>query len=53
MNLLDHWEPWRPFADLNTFQQRTNRLFRSTFPDTSQFSDTVPHRNTGVPPPQT
>ena len=36
--LLNRWERWDPFAELNTLQRQMDRLFRDSFQDTFQFS---------------
>ena len=37
MTLLNRWERWDPFAELNTLQRQMDRLFRDTF----NFNDTL------------
>jgi len=49
MTLLNRWERWDPFAELNTLQRQMDRLFRDSFQDTFQFSGSSTNRGTFVP----
>ena len=49
MTLLNRWERWDPFAELNSLQRQMDRLFRDTFQGSSQFADTSISTGTFVP----
>jgi HSP20 family protein len=51
MTLLNRWERWDPFAELNTLQRQMDRLFRDTFNfnDTFQFGASSMNGGTFVP----
>jgi HSP20 family protein len=51
MTLLNRWERWDPFAELNTLQRQMDRLFRDTFNfnDTFQFVASSTNGGTFVP----
>jgi HSP20 family molecular chaperone IbpA len=43
MNLLNRWERWDPFAELNSLQRQMDHLFRDTF----NFNETFPFDGSG------
>ena len=53
MTLLNRWERWDPFAELNNMQRQMDRLFRDTFNfnsrDPFQFAGTTTNGGTFVP----
>ena len=49
MTLLNRWERWDRFAELNTLQRQMDRLFRDSFPNTLQVDGSVTNAGTFVP----
>ncbi len=49
MTLLNRWERWDPFAELNTLQRQMDRLFRDAFQGSVQFADPSANGGSFVP----
>lgn len=49
MNLLNRWELWDPFAELDSVQRQMDQLFRNVSQDTFQFPNSGMDRGTFVP----